>query len=253
MSPATCQECSCKDLEKLSPDQLRGSLKRFIDAEIEFEPPFLSALLSQHCKTLAAEDVNDFVDAVCPYGEDDEAIDVYSPKLRCIGLTKVDASALLLQTVVHEKLTPMVCQGEASAAHVLQLCQALMRMAEPARRPASLSAILGAALDEVWDVAAYFVALQSDGVGVAGTTVETLNTIKNGRKGAKALIRTAVSQTQYWKDLDSRYRSSEVKAATLTPQLQALRSRLQQDDKPAIEEVIQKSSLLEGLLATSVG
>ena len=230
------QECNGRTFAQVEKSRRDYVLRRMVEGDVPILPACAKSLLHVHCKEMDWNDLDVFISAVKPFDLALDALDVTNPKLCNIKLDDFERSETFLMLVIQERLIPLVSQGQKSAELVRRLCIALLDLTE--KLPSDLGIMMTACLEETREVASYFLALQSPEFGVRNTCVETLDCIRAGTKGAKALVKTAISMQAYWKDLDKKYRSTAVKALALQGEVQEVVGKLQKGELVDIRAAI---------------
>ena len=147
-------------------------------------------------------------------------------------------SALALRLIVHERLVPAMKNEAAAAPNMLNLCLSL-RAASAAAKAEQADAVVAASLQELHDISGFFVALLSPEANACGTSVTTLDEVKNGT-GAKGLVRAKLGQFKYWKNLEGRYRTAVVAHKTDGPIIDKVITGMKADDGQAVAQAIEK-------------
>eukprot|EP00971_Amphidinium_carterae_P345359 6486274-Amphidinium_carterae.2 len=138
------------------PDKL-AKLKIMKDQGVVFGKCFKTCLIKWAAQS--ETDPHLIVGILSPCGGG--SFDVLSPKLAAAQLHDVDAAAVLLKNFVHDKLLDLISKGEECVEQVFALCAA-MKAAHPIEESlAELEPVVGATLEEILEICAYFEAIQT--------------------------------------------------------------------------------------------
>ena len=203
-------------------------------AEIPIGPNYKAARIKEVAKSVNAKD---FAKLTQLHVDDDtpSTFCIVRPRLALAGLQDVDAAALFLKVVVHEKLVDMVSQGEEAVPEIKAHCRALRDML--ATCPDDMSVMASAAAEEVENVCSYLLAVLDGDFTKIPDIAETMRTSKHG---GRALIRHSMAQNSHWRSLEQDARKVTLANASLGPDVASMSERLAKRDADAPGEALKK-------------
>ena len=138
-------------------------------------------------------------------------------------LGEVELGQLLLRSVVHETLIKLVVGGEDKAAIALLLCTKLQEALQSKLPEIDSRPVLQAALEELGQVCDFVRALG------ASTAVDlaVLDAIMTSKSGARVLMKNAVVQQGYWRNLEGQVRQVQAASAVMIPEIEDAHKKLE--------------------------
>ena len=201
---------------------------------INLGPAFKTALVEQ----VAAEtvDLTAFLQIVVPYPASHH-FDPRKPLLRACRLPPLETASLFLRMVVTERVLKQVAGSEASSEELLLLCQNVRKLAGDG--PGTLPPVVQAALDEAACIARFFCVIAADEPATE-EDLAVVTDINASRNGAKSLVRMAVLQNTFWNAYEASYKTANVAALTMKPEITSAMEKLEQKTHSALVEAIEK-------------
>ena len=208
-------------------------LKSLVDADVVFPPSFCGTIVKW--AAASATDAKTLVDILNPYGGSDESVPFqpFTPLLRAAKLSEVDSATLMMKSLIHERLVPLLAGGEKQFQSVLELAKSLKGMRDSL--PATASAVLATSIGELGEVADFFIGLSEYDLS---RCQDAAANIRFAKSGVKMLIKSAIAQNKWWKELDAQARADAVAEASLGPEVRQALERLQKDEADADDYII---------------
>ena len=149
-----------------------------------------------------------------------------TPSLQSLpALNSVERSKFLTKVLIVDSLIPWLASGGRDCSKVRRWCQLLVQNFEGLQLACP---VLSATCEEVTMAAVCMLALTDPNYTHASTNQAVISVMES-RVGCKWLLRNAISQSAYYKDLEKQFRGHASGEKSLGPDLQELQKSLQGD------------------------
>ena len=186
-------------------------------------------------KPLSLDQMWDFMRVQLPEDGQEETFNAARPKLRQCGLDEVEKAKCMRTLAINILAVSLVGQGESrvddakkATAFLLTKCTQLLDLVEPSRDPPVLSDVMTQAVREIQSAVRALEALLMP--LPSQDAVAALNSLSQARKGAKFILRQAISQNPHYVKLEQELRRCDVASLTLAPRVEELTTLLAVND-----------------------
>ena len=212
-------------------------LQKLEEEQIELGPN-ARALVVRSC--FGGKSVQDFMHMVTPYTHDGPGEwSLQAPQIASAGLPDLLLAAFVLKTVIHEKLCPLIVEQPPCAEKIVEYCGHMQGMV--ARAPASVGAAVHAALQDISEIAEFFLSVHATDL-TSPKASEAASSVRSSRHGAKGLVKHAVSQSPFWSGLEKKAREVQVALTALGPEMDSMVKKLEEGQEGSMTEALARIS-----------
>ena len=222
-------------LARLSKMDRQEKLATLSEENVQFPASFILELMAVLVREGldSGADMSKWVERLNPVmtTPEDAVPDAYNPSLHDLPLESVDKARALTKIMLKDILIHMIAQGEGGAASLAKWCSEVQAASWGQGTGEIKCPLVRAAIEEVMCMSRAVVALYHQSL----EGMPDVSAIMNGQSGNKYLLRAALSQNGYWKELHKSLLSNESIQRHLGPELlqaeESVRKSLQ-DEKP---------------------
>ena len=222
---ALLQDLQPSKLQKIPKVERNEKLATLTEYNFEWPSKFLSQLLATLLKEAPdyGDDASCWVERLSPLQASvPVSVDPLKPSLGMLPMDTMERARLLSKLVLKDILTRQISHGEAGAATLSKWCDEVQKASWRAEGSKVDCPILKAAVEEAMCMTQAVNALYNQDC----SSMAQVTSIMNGQSGNKYLLRSALSQNQFWREQYKKLQNIHSVQRHLGPELKAAEEAL---------------------------
>ena len=240
------EECAPGKFEKAPRLKQLEYLKCLHEANAKIPSGLQSQVLIMHARTMPKETSSDlaaFIETMSPFVEPvTDDFKLLSPRLSNSSLTSADRGRVCVRAVVLDSIVPWIGAGEVSAFKVDMMCTAWQEHLISVQEKGSIKDVV---LEELLDLLR---AITKGLLGLLGSDdpskyTQSVHQIIDSRgSGARFILKNAIVQNSWWKQLQGSFMTAATASETVTPEMKMMIEKLKEEEHKMSTEALQDSA-----------